>query len=555
MKESSSKQEGGIYNPLCNMNDKGSCRKRKLNEDDNISNDINEEDNNLKRKKQRKDIKNIRQIMNIFNGIFNWIVSKGMNRIPCREIENINDVDFFNFNNVLSKHYGSKIIFVTDDSISKSENILGDDNKVGWITRRRRDVGHEWLIIKLKHPSIIYGIELNFDNIVEDVCPHLSIEVSENNAIDDIIKEEEFILNERDKVGNFTTFTKNEIEDNVSDNTKVEKNKDMENIKNMDILKDTENIKNEQTIKRVENIKNIHGTQNIVNYDKNSKRKSYNFLDSYKIDKSISDLLEQQNTPWVELLQADCVDFLKTVGKKKTYYFKINNEDLIKKPWTHIRVNLYPDGGINKINFFGEFISLFKKHTIISKQKIFLNKPENGCTLIYYHCDHIYKGHPKYIIDSYKTDGFCTKRLINRPPIILRTLTNNSICNSSIFKFGVRGIVENFSIDIGNYKYDHPECIQIYLLDCIDILTLNLLEQKKIFEEDEKLLKKKIQWIQLPPFKITTTNQKKTFFHFNLLEYNLTHMERTATHFKISILPDGGISQINVIGTVLSTSL
>ncbi|SOV83217.1 allantoicase, putative [Plasmodium sp. gorilla clade G3] len=553
MKDSSSKEEGALYNPLCNLDDKGTCKKRKMYEDD-ISNDINEENNNFNRKKQRKDIKNIRQIMNIFNDIFNWIVSKGMNKIPCREIENINDVDFFNFNNVLSKHYGSKIIFVTDDSISNSENILGDDDKVGWITRRRRDVGHEWLIIKLKHPCIIYGIELNFDNIAEDVCPHLSIEVSDNNAIDDIIKEEEFILNERDNVDNFTIFTRNEIEDKVSDNIKMEKNKDMENIKNLEILKDTENIKNDQIIECVDNSKNMHWTQTIVNYEKEPIRKSYNFLDSYKIDKSISDLLEEQNTPWVELLQADCVDFLKTVGKKKTYYFKINNEDLIKKPWSHIRVNLYPDGGINKINFYGEFISLFKKHTIISKQKIFLNKPENGCTLIYYHCDHIYKGHPKYIIDSCKTDGFCTKRLINRPPIILRNLTNNCILNSSIFKFGVRGIVENFTIDIGNYIYDHPECIQIYLLDCIDILTLNLLEQKKIFEEDEKLLKKKIEWIQLPPFKIKT-NEKKTFFHFNLLEYNFTIMERTATHFKISIHPDGGISQINVIGTVLSTYL
>lgn len=94
MKESSSKEEGGIYNPLCNMNDNGTCKKRKLNEGD-ISNDINEENNNFNRKKQRKDMKNIRQIMNIFNGIFNWIVSKGMNKIPCREIENINDVDFF----------------------------------------------------------------------------------------------------------------------------------------------------------------------------------------------------------------------------------------------------------------------------------------------------------------------------------------------------------------------------------------------------------------------------------------------------------------------------
>ncbi|KAI4836867.1 allantoicase [Plasmodium brasilianum] len=468
---------------LSKVNETKISRKRKLQETEADESDEGE-GNNISRKTYKLKKRKKKKFLNIFNNIFSWIISKST-KIPSKEIECINDVNFFNFTNVLSKHFGSKVLFVTDESISKSENLMIEE-KIGWITRRRRDVGHEWLILKLKYPSIIYGLELNFDNMDDDICPHLSIEVVENSCIDEIIKEEEFIINEAEG-------------------------------------------KEEKII----------------------KRKSYNFLESYKIDKSISDILENQNTPWVELLQADCVDFLKCTNKKRVYYFKINDQSLIK-PWTHIRINLYPDGGINNIKFYGEFVSLFKKHTIVSKQKIFLNKPENGCTLIYYHCDNIYKGHPKYIIDSYKTDGFCTKRLFNRPPIILRTLSYNSIKNISIFKFGVRGIIENFTIDIGNYKYDHPECIQIYLLDCIDILTLDLLEQKRIFEEDEKLEKKKIDWLQLPPCKIAT-DHKKTFYNFNLLEYNFTLMERTATHFKISLHPDGGISQVNVIGTVLST--
>ncbi|SBT44013.1 allantoicase, putative [Plasmodium ovale wallikeri] len=192
-------------------------------------------------------------------GIFNWIVNKNT-KSPSIEIENINEVNFLNFTNVLCKHFGAKVIFVTDESISKCENLMTEE-KVGWITRRRRDVGHEWLIIKLKLPSIIYGIELNFDNMEDDICPHLSIEVVHNPSIDDIIKEEEYILND---------------------------------------------IKN-----------NEEKEEKII------KRKSYNFLESYKIDKSISDLLENEGTPWIELLQADCVDFLKSYNKKKIYYFKM----------------------------------------------------------------------------------------------------------------------------------------------------------------------------------------------------------------------------------------
>ncbi|SBS97226.1 allantoicase, putative [Plasmodium ovale curtisi] len=481
--------ERGEEKTTCREGEESVLGKRKLckvreeeeDEEENSTESSNDEKGYVHKKKKKK------KLLTIFNNIFNWIVSKNTKN-PSIEIENINEVNFLNFTNVLYKHFGAKVIFVTDESISKCENLMTEE-KVGWITRRRRDVGHEWLIIKLKLPSIIYGIELNFDNMEDDICPHLSIEVVHNPSIDDIIKEEEYILND---------------------------------IKN-----------NEQKEEKI------------------IKRKSYNFLESYKIDKSISDLLENEGTPWIELLQADCVDFLKSFKKKKIYYFKINDLSLIK-PWTHIRINLYPDGGINNIKFYGEFISLFKKHTIISKQKIFLNKPENGCTLLYYNCNYIYKGHPKNLINSYKIDGFCTKRLNNRPPIILRTLTYNSIKNIAIFKFGVRGIIENFTIDIGNYKYDHPECIQFCLLDCIDILSLDLLEQKRIFEEDEKLQKPKIQWLYLPPYKIPN-GQKKTFFNFNLLELNFTAIERTATHFKISLHPDGGISQVNVIGTVLAS--
>ncbi|VWU50205.1 allantoicase, putative, partial [Hepatocystis sp. ex Piliocolobus tephrosceles] len=417
------------------------------------------------RKKRKK-------FFNLFN-IFNWIKKKNVN-MPSKEIECISDASFLNFNNVLCKNFGAKVLFVTDESISLSENLMNTD-KLGWITRRRRDVGHEWLILRLKFPCIIYGIELDFDNMEDDICPHLSIEVVENYKIDDIIKEEEFIITETEEK-----------------------------------------------------------SHNVF------KKDSYNFLESYKIDKSISDLLENEKTPWMELLQADCVDFLTCVKKKKVYFFEVNDSSLFK-PWTHIRINLYPDGGLNNIKFYGEFISLFKKHTILSKQKIFLNKPENGCTLIYYKCNDTHKGHPKYLIDSYQIEGFCTKRLVDRPPIILRTLASNSINNVAIFKFGVRGIIENFTIDIGEYKMDHPEAIQIYLLDCFDILTLDLFEQQKIFEEDEKLENPKIDWFQLPLYKINTL-QKKSFYNFNLLERNYTVMD-----------PDGGISQVNVIGTVLTT--
>ncbi|SBS94036.1 allantoicase, putative [Plasmodium ovale curtisi] len=172
-------------------NNTNNTKKRKLSdvEEDDESSDSNELIYIPKKKRRRK-------ILTIFNDLFSWIINKNVKN-PSKEIENINDVNFLNFNNVLSKNFGSKVLFVTDESISKSENLIIDD-KSGWITRRRRDVGHEWLIFKLKYPSIIYGIELNFENMDEDICPHLSIEVVENPCIDDIIKDEELIINETD---------------------------------------------------------------------------------------------------------------------------------------------------------------------------------------------------------------------------------------------------------------------------------------------------------------------------------------------------------------------
>lgn len=426
-----------------------------------------------------------RKFFNLFNGLFDWIINKN-SKVPFVEIEYDKKLQFLNFNNVLAKHFNPKFVFVTDDSIGKSENILTDEPK-GWITRRRRDVGHEWMIVRFKVPCIVYGIELDFENIEDDICPHLSIEAVDNGIIDDIVADE-----------------------------KLE-------------------IEKHETTEKDDKLKKV--------------RRNYTFIESYKIDNKITTFLERQNTPWMELLQADAIDFLKDASKKTKYFFKINDKSLIR-PWTHMRVNLYPDGGINKINLYGEFVSICKLHKMTLKQNVFLNKPENGCTLIYYQCNEIYKGHPKYLIDSHKTDGFCTKRLVNRPPILLRSLVYTSVHNISIFKLGMRCIIENFTIDIGNYKFYLPECIQIHLLDCKDILSLDLLEQQNIFDEDEKEENRKIDWFKLPPYKLNVENQK-TFYTFNLLEHNLSDSERTATHFKVSLHPDGGISQINVLGTVM----
>ncbi|CAB9517159.1 Probable allantoicase [Seminavis robusta] len=94
--------------------------------------------------------------------------------------------------NFCSEIQGARVLFATDDWFAAASNLCRDDDpnfdplafceqgKVmdGWETRRRREVGHDWCLIKLaKRTSRIVGVEIDTAHFTGNNVPRISLEL------------------------------------------------------------------------------------------------------------------------------------------------------------------------------------------------------------------------------------------------------------------------------------------------------------------------------------------------------------------------------------------
>lgn len=95
-------------------------------------------------------------------------------------------------------------------------------------------------------------------------------------------------------------------------------------------------------------------------------------------------------------------------------YFNCSYND----PWTHLRLNIFPDGGIARIRVYGSIICAKNVRDIY--EKIDLISRENGGVCEKYSNAHY--GHPRNLIiqenGNSMADGWETARRCDRPPIL-----------------------------------------------------------------------------------------------------------------------------------------
>ncbi|KAF7247657.1 Allantoicase [Varanus komodoensis] len=100
--------------------------------------------------------------------------------------------DFLHMNDLACETTGGKILFATDDFFAPAENLLKKQRPVfhadlfteygkwrdGWETRRKRIPGHDWCIIQLGVPGIIYGFEADTSYLAGNCAPWISIQAA-----------------------------------------------------------------------------------------------------------------------------------------------------------------------------------------------------------------------------------------------------------------------------------------------------------------------------------------------------------------------------------------
>ncbi len=189
--------------------------------------------------------------------------------------------------------------------------------------------------------------------------------------------------------------------------------------------------------------------------------------------------------------------------------------------YTHLRLNIYPDGGVARLKVYGE---VFKDWSLIRPDEIIdLAAAVNGAKSVL--CNDMFFSHMDNLIMPGRGinmgDGWETKR--NRTP-------NNR--DWVIVRLAYKGIIEKILVDTCHFKGNYPDsCL-------IEGCNISLTEENNLNTD-------KIKWtIILPQSKL-----QADYEHY--FEKEIESKE-IFTHVRLSIFPDGGISRMRLFGKTLS---
>ena len=314
--------------------------------------------------------------------------------------------------NLADPRFGTKIIFKTDDFFASADRILKTENPIfkeglfdkhgkwmdGWETRRRRNKGFDYLIIKLGKSGKIFNVDLDTTYFSGNQPTHASLQAC---------------------------FSRNK---------------------------------------------------------------------------------PNKKTKWITILSK------KKLGPNKNHNFITNS----KFTFNHIKLNIFPDGGIARIRLYGK---IDMENVNIKEKMINLSSVLNGASII--GCNNEHFGRAENVIAPGKGknmgDGWETRR------------SRGKNFDWLIIKFGRVGIINKLEIDTHHFKGNYP--------DSCTIQTASNLKNVS----NSSIVKSSVSWkIILNKAKLKA-NKKHVF-------KNIQINKNKVNLLKINIYPDGGISRIRAFG-------
>ena len=197
-------------------------------------------------------------------------------------------------------------------------------------------------------------------------------------------------------------------------------------------------------------------------------------------------------------------------------FYEINDESI----FTHLRLNIYPDGGVARLKVYGE---VFKDWSAVSeKEELDLAAAVNGASALL--CNDMFFSHMQNLIMPGRGinmgDGWETKR--NRTP-------GNR--DWVILRMAHEGLIDEICVDTHHFKGNYPDTC--------------LIEGCRIRKEDERELEKPLQqWETILP------QSKLKADHKHYFKKELVH-HGPFSHVRLSIFPDGGVSRLRLWGRII----
>ncbi len=218
-----------------------------------------------------------------------------------------------------------------------------------------------------------------------------------------------------------------------------------------------------------------------------------------------NDITDWDSVAWMEILPKSHLD-----AGSQNFYECSSNEI-----YTHVRVHIYPDGGVARLRVYGE---VFKNwEDVTTEEQLDLAAAINGGKALA--CNDMFFSAMGNLImpnrGANMGDGWETKR--NRTP-------NNR--DWVILKLAHKGTVDKIVVDTCHFKGNYPDSCSIE--SCVS---------------DNDALSG-ASWQSLLP------QQKLSADHEHEFVSEITK-PNTVTHIRLNIFPDGGISRLRIFGKII----
>ncbi|OUS03538.1 allantoicase [Flavobacteriales bacterium 33_180_T64] len=231
-------------------------------------------------------------------------------------------------------------------------------------------------------------------------------------------------------------------------------------------------------------------------------------VEAIHLDNDISDWSNTDDLSWDRILPKSPLD------PGSQHFFEIDSDNV----YTHVRLHIYPDGGVARFRVYGD---VYKDWSKVNPQEVMDLALVNNCGKAL-HCNDMFFSVMDNLISpttgKNMGDGWETKR--NRTP-------NNE--DFVILKLGHQGIVHKVIIDTKHFKGNYPDSCAIDSCNC---------------DNDDVILSNNHKWEPLLP---QQKLEADTEHHF---EKEVLQTQRAVTHVKLKIYPDGGISRLRILGTI-----
>ena len=212
-----------------------------------------------------------------------------------------------------------------------------------------------------------------------------------------------------------------------------------------------------------------------------------------------------EDLAWKEILSKSPLD----AGSQN--FYESNSNEI----YTHIRLHIYPDGGVARLRVYGE---VFKNWDVVAaEEEIDLVAAINGGKSIA--CNDMFFSAMGNLIMPGRGinmgDGWETKR--NRTP-------GNR--DWVILKLAIPGSIERIIVDTCHFKGNYPDSCSV------EACTSN---------NDDDVINDKLQWQTLLPVQKLSADNEHEFIK------EVQHIP-VVTHVRLNIFPDGGISRLRLFG-------